>query len=119
MANNIAPEIKKMSFQPLSKSLLEGVLKRTLEYDCTDNVLAARAWRVVSGVMLDYRKAMQAIASLLTSEGWDVLSTEPSNNGVPVLVLQKGRANVLIAGASAGELGMVVLLGTAGSKPDT
>jgi hypothetical protein len=118
MTNEMVLEIKEMAFPPLSKALFESVLKRTLEYDCTDHVLAIEAWEVVSGVMLDYRKVMQDIARLLLGETWYLLSKEPSDNGVPVLVFQKERVNVLLAGAKSGDQGMVVVMITAGSKHD-
>ncbi len=118
MANNLAPEIKEISFSPLSKELLESMLKRTIEYDCTDHVLAMEAWQVVSGTKLDYRKVMQDMAVRLLGDTWYLQSKEPSNNGVPVLVFQKERVNLLLAGASSGDLGMVVVLVTASSKPD-
>jgi hypothetical protein len=118
MTNDMVPEIKEMAFPPLSKALLESVLKRTLEYDCTDHVLAIEAWQVLARAMLDYRKVMQDIALLLLGDTWYLLSKEPSDNGVPVLVFQKERANVLLAGASSGGQGMVVIMVTAGSKPD-
>jgi hypothetical protein len=118
MTNDMVPEIKEMAFPPLSKALLESVLKRTLEYDCTEHVLAIEAWQVVSGAMLDYRKAMRDIALVLLGDTWYLLSKDPSDNGVPVLVFQKERVNVLLAGASSGGQGMVVVMITAGSKPD-
>ena len=107
-----------MIFQPLSNALLENVLKRTLEYDCTDHVLAIETWKVVSGTMLDYRKSMQDMAMLLLGDTWYLISKEPSDNGVPVLVFQKDRVNLLIAGAKTGDIGMVVVMITASSKPE-
>jgi hypothetical protein len=118
MKNDMVPEIKEMAFPPLSRSLLESVLKRTLEYDLTEHVLAIEAWKMVSGAMLDFRKVMQDIAMLLMRDTWYLLSKEPSDNGVPVLVFQKERVNILLAGARSGDLGMVVIMITAGSKPD-
>ena len=118
MVNEIIPEIKEMVFPPLSKTLLESVLKRTLEYDLTEHVLAMEAWHVVSYASLDHRKAMQDIALRLMEDAWYLLSKEPSDNGVPVLVFQKERVNILLAGARTGDLGMVVVMITAGSKPD-
>ncbi len=118
MTNEMVPEIKEMAFPPLPIDLLESVLKRTLEYDCTDHVLAIEAWQVVAKAKLDYRKVMQDIALLLLGDTWYLLSKEPSDNGVPVLVFQKERVNVLLAGARSGDQGMVVIMVTAGSKPD-
>nr|MDO8083574.1 hypothetical protein [Candidatus Sigynarchaeum springense] len=118
MKNDLTPEIKEISFLPLSKALLESVLKRTIEYDCTDHVLAMEAWQVLSGPTLDYRKSMQDIAVLLLGDTWNMISKEPSDNGVPVLVFQKDRVNMLFAGARSGDLGMVVVMITAASKSD-
>jgi hypothetical protein len=118
MANEMVPEIKEMAFPPLSKALLESVLKRTLEYDCTEHVHAIEAWQLVSGAKVDYRKVMQDIAVLLLGDTWYLISKEPSDNGVPVLVFQKERVNMLLAGASSGGQGMVVVMITAASKPD-
>jgi hypothetical protein len=118
MADDILPEIQERVFPPLSAELLESVLKRTLEYDCTDHVLAIEAWEVVKGNMVDYKQVMRDIARLLLGDSWYFLSKEPSNNGVPVLVFQKERVNVLLAGSNAAGLGMVVVLVTSESKQD-
>ncbi len=118
MTNEMAPEIKEMAFPPLPKALLESVLKRTLEYDCTDHVLPIEAWQIVSGTTPDYRKVMHDIALLLLGDTWYLIVKDPSDNGVPVLVFQKERVNVLLAGASSGGQSMVVVMITAGSKQD-
>ena len=89
MTNDMVPEIKEMAFPPLSKALLESVLKRTLEYDCTEHVLAIEAWQVIKGSLLDYQNVMRDIARLLLADTWYLLSNDPSNNGIPVLVFQK------------------------------
>ena len=118
MVNDMVPDIKEMSFPPISRSLLENVLKRTLEYDCTEHVNSIETWQVVAGAKVDYRKTMQGIAALLLQDTWYLISKESSNNGIPVLIFQKERVNVLLAGASSGGLGMVVILITAASKTD-
>ncbi|MEX2684715.1 MAG: hypothetical protein Q6373_024295 [Candidatus Sigynarchaeota archaeon] len=94
------------------------MLKRTIEYDCTDHVLAVETWHVLAGSLLDYRRTMQDLAVQLLGDTWYLLSKEPSNSGVPVLVFQKERVHVLLAGARSGDTGMVVVLVTASSKAD-
>ncbi|NMC07696.1 MAG: hypothetical protein GYA24_20955 [Candidatus Lokiarchaeota archaeon] len=118
MATNPVPDIKDMTFRPLPKTLLESMLKRTLEYDCTDHVLANEAWQVIAGAELDYRKVMRDAARSFMDDAWYLISVEPANSGVPVLVFQKERVNMLLAGAIAGSQSMVVILITAASKQD-
>nr|MDO8113211.1 hypothetical protein [Candidatus Sigynarchaeota archaeon] len=94
------------------------MLKRTLEYDFVDHVLAIKAFQVLSGSKLDYKQAMRGIAQLMLDDTWYIISKDAGDNGIPVLVFQKEGVNVLVAGAKAGELAAVVILATAGSKTD-
>ena len=115
---NPIPEIITAEFDILPEKIFKDVLERTIEYEFSDYLHQHRNEMQFTSQKFNYKTFLNSFCEIMLSNMWYLLSKEPADNRIPVLIFQKEGVVVLIDGARMGDLSGLGIIITAENKAD-
>ncbi|MHA1791367.1 MAG: hypothetical protein ACTSVI_01905 [Promethearchaeota archaeon] len=118
MNNKITINFPHATFKPLSKTLIDLLLKRTFEYLYFDVIKKYSDFIAFNLKDTKYEVKIVEISRKLVDDGWNLSLQELSEINLPIFMLEKGYSTILISGVESGDQNFIGIMLSTDNLPE-